>query len=897
MTGKMILETIKILLVEDKQKNPRKIDQGLENSNEARFQITHISAKKKFPTRFSKKDFDVILLFLSLKDRQDLDSIARIHTSAPDIPLIVLKDQLEKDFVHQALQRGAEVCFTSESCQNELFVWTLVYIVEHSRKEEKIKKKEETLQKELDLLKVVIDGIPDPIYVKDLQGRYLMINTTSARNIGKPVKEIIGKSDNGLISPETVAKFTKDDQKVIESGQVQTFEAKFTTAGTNKIFLTTKAPYRDHEGKIIGLFGISRDITQLKLIEEKIRSEHSFRKAIEDSILAGMSATDLNGRLIYVNPAFCRMVGWTAEELLGSTPPFVYWPPEESENIMKIFKGRLHNMGPREVEYVFCRRNGERFPISVLISPLTDGHGQVIGMVASFHDLTDRKQADAEIRRTNQMLQGLVQACPLAILVLDLKGKVRVWNPAAERIFGWSEKEVLGKVFPGVPDDLIEEFYANLKAVSQGKSFAGHELLRQKKGGIPIHIQVWTVPWSENQDDPLCLSIISDITEKRKMEEELAKVQKLESLGLLAGGIAHDFNNILTGILGNISLAKTWMNPDDQAFHRLNEAEKASHRATELAGQLLTFAKGGAPIKKPGPILGVLENSVKFALRGSNILSEFSFQKDLWLVEMDEGQIGQVVQNLAINAQQAMPVGGTIQVKARNRVITEDKVEGLSLRKGNYVEISIQDQGSGIPKELLSKIFDPYFSTKQKGSGLGLAISHSIIKRHDGFISVKSKIGKGTTFFVFLPASLYAVAPRNEGKEEFVKGKEKVLIMDDEESILSVAGEMLRYLGYEVETSLSGTKTLEKYKKAKESGKPFDIVITDLTIPGDIGGIEVLKRLKKMDSEVKVIVSSGYSNDPAIANFKSYGFSDYIAKPYRMIDMSQTLQKVAKRKR
>jgi PAS domain S-box-containing protein len=394
----MILEPIKILLVEDKQEAARKMFQILEHSNEALFKIASISVKDKILTGFSEDDCDVILLYLSQKDTNDLETISQIHAFAPDTPLIVLTDQPEKEFVNQALQRGVDGCFDKENYHDELFVRTLIYFVKNKRKAETFKKKEKALQKELDLLRVVIDGIPDPIYAKDLQGRYLMVNSTSARNIGKSVDEIIGRSDNGLISPETVDSIKKDDKRVIEIGQVQTFEAKFTTAGTNKIFLTTKAPYRDHDGNITGVFGISRDITQLKLVEEKLRSEHSFRKAIEDSMLAGITVVDLSSRIIYVNSAFCNMVGWTEKELLGSTPPYIYWPPEEAENIMQGLQNRLRNGAPRDAEYVFCRRNGERFPVSILVAPLMNSSGNKIGIVGSIYDITDRNRAEDALR-------------------------------------------------------------------------------------------------------------------------------------------------------------------------------------------------------------------------------------------------------------------------------------------------------------------------------------------------------------------------------------------------------------------------------------------------------------------------------------------------------------------
>jgi CheY-like chemotaxis protein len=376
------------------------------------------------------------------------------------------------------------------------------------------------------------------------------------------------------------------------------------------------------------------------------------------------------------------------------------------------------------------------------------------------------------------------------------------------------------------------------------------------------------------------------------MGKNLLKIQKLESLELLAGGIAHDFNNILTGILGNISLAKAWVDPGDRLFERLNEAEKGSLRARDLALQLLTFAKGGSPIKTVASITCLMEQSIHFALRGSNARSQFFFKEGLWPVEIDEGQISQVFQNLVINAQQAMPEGGAIQIDAENLTVASDQEKYPPFKKGNYVKISIKDHGIGIPKDNLSKIFDPYFTTKQKGSGLGLAISHSIIQKHEGYLTVESEPGTGTTFFIYLPASSKELNPRKKEEDDLVMGRGRILMMDDDETVLDMAEKMFRHLGYEVDLSCSGTAALLRYRQARDSGQAYDAVLTDFTVPGDIGGLEVLRKLREMDPRVKVIVSSGYSNDPVMANFKTIGFSGVIMKPYTITELSKTLHDI-----
>jgi CheY-like chemotaxis protein len=361
-------------------------------------------------------------------------------------------------------------------------------------------------------------------------------------------------------------------------------------------------------------------------------------------------------------------------------------------------------------------------------------------------------------------------------------------------------------------------------------------------------------------------------------------------LSILAGGIAHDFNNLLTGVLGNISVAKSNLNLEDSIYRFLDEAEKAAIRSKDLTQQLLTFAKGGAPVKKIVSVPDLIKESASFALRGSDVRCEFVVQEDLWQAQVDEGQISQVINNLIINADQAMPQGGVVRVKIEN--LEKKREDNLPMPDGEYLRISIQDHGIGIQEQHLQKIFDPYFTTKQKGSGLGLAIAYSIIKKHNGHISLESRLGEGTTFHIYLPASRVKEKPGGFPGLEPLEFSCRVLVMDDEGVVREVAESMLEHLGCDVETVSDGAEAVEEFKKARDSEKRFDIVLMDLTIPGGMGGEEAVKKLLEIEPDVKVIVSSGYSNDPIIANFRDYGFSGYVIKPYKMDDLSRTLRTI-----
>ena len=382
-----------------------------------------------------------------------------------------------------------------------------------------------------------------------------------------------------------------------------------------------------------------------------------------------------------------------------------------------------------------------------------------------------------------------------------------------------------------------------------------------------------------------------DITTRKQVEEELFRGRKLESLGVLAGGIAHDFNNFLTIIAGNISLAKMRIQPADLVCDLLEQAAVACNRATSLASQLLTFGKGGTPVKRPAPLAGVVKDAVDLARAGATVTINLAIEGNLWSAEIDIEQISQALHNILLNARQAMPEGGIIEVRAENVVFDADS---LSLRSGKYVMMSVRDHGCGIAAEVLPRIFDPYFTTKQGGSGLGLATVHSIIAKHEGYITVQSSPGVETTFSIYIPACETAQPEESTIGQQLQTGSGRILVMDDEEALRILLAQTLERLGYEVECAREGAEAIELYQRAKDSGHCFDAVLVDLTIPGGMGGKEVAARLREVDDSVVLIVSSGYSNTPIMSEFRSYGFNDVISKPWTPVQLSEVLRRWAR---
>jgi len=384
--------------------------------------------------------------------------------------------------------------------------------------------------------------------------------------------------------------------------------------------------------------------------------------------------------------------------------------------------------------------------------------------------------------------------------------------------------------------------------------------------------------------------VVRDVTERKRMEEELLRTQKLESLNLLAGGVAHDFNNILTTILSNLSMARVYGDLQEDMSRMLADAERASLRARNLTQQLLSFTKGGMPVRKTTALPRLLKETAEFTLSGSNVRCEFSIDEDLWLVEADEGQIAQVVQNLVINADQAMAEGGIIILSAGNV-----KVDGQShpgLEPGRYVRISVKDQGIGIPDEYREKIFDPFFTTKQKGSGLGLTSCLSIVKNHDGCLQVDMGTGAETVFSVYLPASGKTAAEEAVAEGGPVKGEGRILLVDDDDMIRRSVGHLLNRLGYEVEFARDGREGIRCYKDASKQGCAFDLVIMDLTIPGGMGGKEAIQELRAFHPDAKVIASSGYASEAILANYQAYGFRGYLRKPYKIKEFSEVIHRI-----
>lgn len=519
--------------------------------------------------------------------------------------------------------------------------------------------------------------------------------------------------------------------------------------------------------------------------------------------------------------------------------------------------------------------------------PIADSFSSMVRAVA------DREQA---MRESEEKYRMLVQNAKSIIMRLDKDGCIRFFNEFAQVFFGYAEHEVLGRHVLGTiiadGDSAGAEFVDFAQnALARAERAPYHEHEHTTRSGERVWVAWTNQPLYDEQGNlngVLCVG--TDITVRKRLEDERLRSQKLESLGVLAGGIAHDFNNLLAAMLAHISLVQYRLPPGGKNQEDLEAAVNAIVRSRDLTRQLMTFSKGGMPVRKPIALNKLLVESTTFVLHGSNCRADFSIADDLRMVDADEAQIAQVVQNLVLNAAQAMPAGGVIQVSARNVELPSDAFEKLPA--GAYVEISVRDAGSGIPEEIRDRIFDPYFTTKAQGTGLGLASVFSIVRNHGGYVTFQTGDGEGTVFVLYLP-SIIAVAEENKMMDSpFGRLNGRVLLMDDEPGISKAIGTFLGELGLDVTLAADGAQAVEYFTAALREQRRYDIVILDLTVPGGMGGREAFQKMHEIDPQVRAVVTSGYSDDSTMSDYRSKGFQGALQKPYNLADLVAMIRSI-----
>src|SRR5436190_13336354 len=629
---------------------------------------------------------------------------------------------------------------------------------------------------------------------------------------------------------------------------------------------------------------VRRNLSKLGAAEIRMR-------AIIENILDGMIIIDRAGTITLMNPAAEKLFGCNKHEMLNQA--FLTLVPQAyntEADLQLVDWGEFTKRTGTTVLAVGRTRKYVTFPIEISLAKMTVD--QCTLYVAMIRDVTERKRFEREIAAEKENLAVTLRSIGDGVITTDVQGKIIMINQAAETLTGWTAEEAKGQPLKSV-------FKISIDLAAQTR--AQRATYRNEAYSLLLKLPSNATLVSRDGTEHLIEQIVSPIRDRRNEVAGVVLVfrdiieREHKQLGLLAGGIAHDFNNLLTAIMGNISLASLLIPATDEMTTRLTDAKNASMRARDLAQQLLTFARGGVPIKRTASLNRLVQDTVSFCLRGSQSRSECDLEDNLWPSKIDSGQISQAIANLVVNAEQAMPTGGTLHVTCENfRHGSEKNATIPDLPSGEFIKITIRDEGIGIPEQNLRRIFDPYFTTKPKGNGLGLATAYSIVKHHKGLITVESEVNKGSTFTLYLPAAAHVAVPEETGyagvKE--LSGTGRVLIVDDEEVIRTLVEFPLTHLGYKVCSAATALELVDLYRQKLQGSERFDCVILDLTLPGGMGGKDALKLLLEIDPSVNAIVSSGYAMDATMSHYQDFGFRGVITKPYEAAELGRTVREV-----
>jgi len=686
--------------------------------------------------------------------------------------------------------------------------------------------------------------------------------------------------------------------------------------GSERKLISNEQLFTDEDTPVIRLEDILLGRQDLNHIAQACIEKNATIVAIFNAISDAIIFTDVERNIVSVNQAMVDIFGYDIDELVGKSVFCVYESEAEYERQGRLrFNLSNNRQNPESTtqryEVNYRRKNGAVFVGETFGNIIKDDTGKIIGFLGMIRDVSSSKLVEQALEDSEQtFLEIMTNSRDLSYKFDILKGAYVYVGPNAESVLGFSRDQCIEMDIEIVrsrihPDDLQnyrDQFY-QIKSNYIHNNQCANSILEYRwlhhDGDYHWFSDNISIICNEDGNPVVLIGNVRDITNikvaehrVRETESELRKRRELENIGVLAGGLAHDFNNILTGLFGNIALAKTKMAASDPGFSYLEKAEKSMDRATRITGQLVTFAKGGEPIKKQLDLKGLIEKATLFELADSQVNPVFEFPDEQLIAFADQGQLHQLIANLASNAIQAMPDGGDLVIRIERVLLLNDQVIGLTA--GNYFKIIVQDAGTGINENDQERVFDPYFTTKENGIGLGLTTCYSIIKKHSGTITVSSEVDKGTSISIYIPDTEAAEAQEPQHVIEQTERSEgkNILVMDDDEMIVTLVTSILELHDYNVKAAADGEQALAEYQQSMNEGNSFDAVIIDLTIPGGMGGKEAVAELLKIDRNAKCIVSSGYADDPIMANYSEYGFSGVVSKPFAVNELVEMLEQV-----
>jgi len=739
----------------------------------------------------------------------------------------------------------------------------------------------EDSQKEKDCtFKAIVDNAEDFIFIKDINRRYTFVNRAMQKLLETQTNEILHRTPDEVFGSEQEHIIKSIDNRTF-SGETVNETRSLQINGEEIFFNTLQSPLSIKDGEVTSIMGVVRDVTENERTEMALREESEFRKQILAEAPVGVTIYDaVSGQCIAANKAMAKLVGATEEQVLAQNL-FTIATWNES-GLLDTARSALKDKEKKQIDVDLTTTFGRDVSFQCYFVPFVAGDKKYL--LLTLNDLTERKNAQKILHQ----YKHIVSSSTDMLALLDQQFHYFAANNAYLEAFELDPEQIIGMT---VAEVFGEKFFETVIKPHAIRCLGGEEVNYQDWFDFPAqrrrYMHVTYFPYY-NEDNEIMGFVANgrDITEQNRTQEELQKIQKLESLGILAGGIAHDFNNLLSGIFGYIDLAHA-LSQDDRVSNYLSKTFPAIDRARNLTRQLLTFAKGGAPVRKASQLFPLIQETAQFALSGSSVSCVFNIPNDLWICSFDKNQIATVIDNLVINAHQAMPAGGTMELSAINTSLGD--AEHATLSSGDYVKISFIDQGIGIPEDILLRIFDPFFTTKAKGHGLGLSTCFSIVNRHGGCIDVESEPGKGSSFHVYLPAS-HEISPSREKQATLKhKGRGTILVMDDEEIIREMVGTMLESLGYSVVCKDNGKDAIGYLSARIQSNQKITAMILDLTVAGGMGGKEAITKIRELDPTMPVFVASGYAEDEVIAHPSDYGFTASLTKPFRMAELVSVL--------
>ncbi len=685
-----------------------------------------------------------------------------------------------------------------------------------------------------------------------------------------------------LLHPDDVDRVILAVRAHLERREPYDIEYRLRTKnGTYRWFRSRGQAVWNEAGRPVRMAGAITDITDRKSAEEELRATKKLLRAMLDHTPAVVYAKDLNGRYLFVNRRHEQVFGRTNEETVGKSDDELF-PGQQIAVYRAHDREVLASLKAIEYEETAVQEGRLHTYLSVKF-PLLDSSGRPFGVCGISTDITDRKEAEEELRELTDRLQAIVRASPVPVVAIDPDGIVNMWNPAAERIFGWSEDEVVGRPVPFVPDDKREEFRALRERVLRGESLFQLELQRRRKDGTPIVVNLSAAPLRDRGGRIHgIMAVLEDVTERKRLEEQLRQATKMEAIGRLAGGVAHDFNNMLTAIRGYSELLIQDLPGGDRKRRQAEEILKAAERAASLTQQLLAFSRRQVIQPKTVDLNALLTNLMGMLRRviGEDIRLVAHLDPGLWPVMADPGQLEQVVLNLAVNARDAMPQGGVLTIETAN-VWEEASGQGEpAAGSPGVVQLTVRDTGSGMDAGTLARIFEPFFTTKElgRGTGLGLATVYGIVQQSGGTISADSAPGRGTIFTVRFPRAQAPVADirTHDDQAEVFTGSETILVVEDEPFVRQFLKELLASRGYDVLEAASGAEALAR---CEAYSRPIHLLLTDVVMP-EINGRQLAQMLVVKRPEMRVLFMSGYTDDAVLRHGVQNRGAAFIQKPY-----------------